>query len=556
MFRRTIERVASLDPAEASSVYAARATALVYETLLEYDYQARPYRLIPGLADALPRREAEGRRLRFRIRPEARFAPDPCFGRDAQGRPQGRPVTAADVVFSLKRLADAKLASPGYWLLDGRIRGLEAFRRQSATAAPTDYDLPVAGLQASDRQTLVIELTAPCPQFAWMLAMPYTAVVPREAAEFYGPRFGEHPVGSGPYWLDHWRRNYAMAFRRNPDWHGWRHEPPSDHGVTHPFERLVFPVMDDPSTRWLAFLAGELDFQGEIGRDIWDSVVTPAGTLQPDLAARGIRMHSMPTLEVAYIGINMDDPLLGTNRLLRQALNCAFDSRRWNAYYQGRVQTADGPLPPGVAGRLNTPFEFAFDLDKARRLLAAAGYPEGRDPVTGRRLRLTLDLGRTTQETRESTELLAAFMARIGIDLQASYHHWPAFLRKVAQRQSQLFRIAWVGDYPDAENFLQLFYGPNASPGPNRCNFNHEPYNERFRRAMATSDLAARHELYADLQRIVRRECPWVFIHFPRNYSLVHRHVEGFQPHDFPYGMEKHLRSRRTPRGSAPRSPP
>lgn len=545
-FRRTIERVTSLDPAEAVSVYAARGVALIHETLLEYDYEARPYRLIPGLAAELPQISADGLGYTFRLAPGARFHPDPCFGTGPGGEPLGRAVTAGDVVFSLKRLADAKLASPGYWILDGRVAGLDAFHEASRGAAPTDYGLAVEGLAAPDDQTLHLRLTQPCPPFLWMLAMPYTAVVAPEAVAAYGRGLGDHPVGSGPYRLGEWRRNYRMVFERVPGWRGWRGGPaavrPGD--PLQPYDRLLFPIMDDPSTQWLSFLAGELDLQGEIARDSWELVVDPRGELRAGLAARGLALSSMPTLEVAYIGINMEVPLLGTNQYLRQALNCAFDSARWEQYYQGRVLTANGAVPPGVAGCIETPAPYAFDLDRARQLMVQAGYPNGRDPATGRRLRLVLDLGRASQDVRESTELIVAFMSRIGIDLVPEYHNWPAFLAKVAQRRSQLFRIGWVGDYPDAENFLQLFYGPNQSPGPNRCNYRNPVYDDLYRRALAAATTDERLRLYGELQAIIREECPWIFMSFARAYSLHHRHVFGYQPHDFPYGMEKYLRHR------------
>ena len=543
-YRRTIERVTSLDPIEAVSVYAARSVALVYETLLEYDYEARPYRLIPGVAQALPTLSSNRLDYLFHLDPAARFTPDPCFGHDANGAPLDRAVTAHDFVFSLKRLADAKLASPGYWLLDGRLRGLDRFHRASQAPHPTDYSLAVEGLQALDDQTLLIGLVEPCPPFIWMLAMPYTAVVPHEAVACYGSHFAAHPVGSGPYCLSEWRRNYRMTFQRNHAWRGWQ-------PGARPFERLIFPIIEDTTTQWLSFLAGQLDLQGEVARDSWELVVDARGKLQPSLARCGITLTSMPTLEVAYIGINMDDPLLGTNKLLRQALNCAFDGPRWEAYHQGRVTAANGPVPPGVAGHLATPAPYAFDLSRARQLLAAAGYRDGIDPATGRRLRLTLDLGRNNQEIRESTELIVAFFDRIGLELVPEYHNWPAFLQKVSQRRSQLFRIGWVGDYPDAENFLQLFYGPNQTPGPNRCNYRNAAYDELYRRSLA-ADESERLQLTVALQEIIREETPWIFIHFAHAYSLNHSRVLNYRPHDFPYGMEKYLQQGRARPPGAP----
>ena len=279
-------------------------------------------------------------------------------------------------------------------------------------------------------------------------------------------------------------------------------------------------------------------------RDNWDQVVMTDGTLNPDLAARGLVLDTVPTLQVAYIGINMDDPILGTNRYLRQALNAAFDAARWEAYYRGRAMTSNGPVPPQVVGATTNALPYGRGVEVAARLLEKAGYPGGRDPTTGRRLRLTLDLGKTTQDMRESTELIVAFMDRCGIELVPEYSSWPTFLQKVSQRRSQLFRIAWVGDYPDAENFLQLFYGPNASPGPNRCNYSNPEFDRLFREATSTADEARRLRLYANLQEIVREDSPWIFMSFATSASLHHDTLLNYLPHDFPYGMEKHLRKR------------
>ncbi len=533
VYRRVIERVASLDPVEDASVYAARCVALTYETLLEYDYEARPYRLKPCLATAMPSVSDDGLTYTFTIDTNACFTADACFG-----AARTRSVTAADFVYALKRLADTKVHSSGYWLLDGRIEGIGDFHEASKKSGPTDYDRDVSGLRAISDDTLQICLSAPSPVFLWMLAMPYTAAVPREAVDFYGERFREHPVGTGPYALAEWRRNYKMTYRRNDGWRGWRD---AGEGT---FGQIVFPLIDDPSTQWLAFLAGELDRQGEVPRDNWDQVVMADGTLNPDLAARGLVLDTVPTLQVAYIGINMDDPILGTNRFLRQALNAAFDAARWEAYYRGRAMASDGPVPPQVAGATTNSLPYGRGAEVAAQLLEKAGYPGGRDPVTGRRLRLTLDLGKTTQDMRESTELIVAFMDRCGIELVPEYSSWPTFLQKVSQRRSQLFRIAWVGDYPDAENFLQLFYGPNASPGPNRCNYSNPEFDRIFREATSTTDEARRMELYGRLQEIVREDSPWIFMGFSTSASLHHDTLLNYLPHDFPYGMEKHLRKR------------
>ncbi len=556
VLRRVIDRVPSLDPAHAQSVAAARAVALVYETLLEYDYLARPYRLRGAVAEDLPDVSEDGRVWTFRIRPGIEFGPDPCFGVTSEGKAKTRELQAADVVYSLKRLADVKTGSGGYWILDGLIEGLDAFREQSRGDPPTDYDRPVAGLETPDSHTLRVTLTRPAPHRLWGLAIPTTAIVPREAVEAYGAAgFSRTETGSGPFRLVHWRRNYRMEFERRPGRDPARDATPSlpDAAGAVPVERIQWLVMDDPSTRWMAFLAGQLDLESDIPRDHWDAVVQADGTLAPRLARQGIRIESQPGLDTFYIGFNLDDPVLGGNRKLRQALNAAFDFETWASLQVGRMEPAAGPVPPGIAGRLETPFAHGHDLDRARQLLAEAGYPEGRDPATGRRLTLELHLGRTDRETRESTELLVSFAERVGVVIEPRYHHWPAFLRTVGRREAQMFRIGWVADYPDAENFLQLFYSRNASPGPNRANYVNPRYDALYEEALRTTDESLRLERYRQLQEIVREDCPWVFLHHRRIALLLHDRIRNHRLHAFPYGMEKHWRIKVRP-GSAPGS--
>ena len=546
VFCRSMDRVASMDPAEASSIYAARAVRMVYETLYEYDYAARPYRLIPGLAEGLPDVQSNGLVYVFRINPLATFHPDPCFGMDVSGQPRGRPVTAEDVVFSLKRLADRKVASPGSWLVEGSVLGMRAFSDASDGAGPTDYGIPVAGLRALDARTVRVELTRPMNVFAYYLTIAYSSVVPREAVTFYGKDFGSHAFGSGPYRLAEWRRNHQMTYVRDPAWRGWREGPAAvdSSGGDVPFDRVVYRLIDDVSTQWLCFLADELDFLGEITRDNWDVVLDGAGSLSAPLRARGITVYAMPTLEVAYIGFNMEDPVVGKNRALRQALNCAIDGEAWDRFYNHRVVCCDGPVPPGTAGRLETPFLYASNLEKAKALLRVAGYPEGVDPSTGKRLELSLDLGRTSQDMRESTELLVSFLARAGIALKPQFHNWPTFLKRVSSRQSQMFRLGWTGDYPDAENFMQLFYSKNVSPGPNRANYVSPEFDRLYEAACSTTDEAERNRTWAQAQERVREDCPWIFLYFQKAYSLCNGRVLKYQPSDFPYGTEKYLRTK------------
>jgi oligopeptide transport system substrate-binding protein len=544
-------RIRGFDPARVMDVPSVLAISKVYEGLLQYAYLERPYRVEPLLAEAMPTVSSNALEYTFRIRQGIRFQDDPCFTKTAG---QGRELCAADFIYSLKRIADLKVGSSGYWTFRGYIAGLDEFRAASAEK-PADYAGAVAGLTALDTHTLRITLTRPFPALPWMLAMNYAYAVPREAVEYYGDDFVNHPVGTGPYVLKEWVQDHKLEFVRNPSWHtsGRNDRYPvtgevADEGAGRllsagqpvPFiDRIVQYVVGDPTTQWLMFLGGRLDMSS-ISRDNWDAVVTADRGLMGDLSRRGIAMDSAPALDVSYIGINSQDPVLGTNRCLRQAMQSAFDRQQWVRFQNGRVVPAEGPVPPAIRAAEAGANPFPFDLARARELMILAGYPGGRDPRTGRRLELTLELGSGTSDTRETADVLAAFMERIGIVIRPSMNNWPTLLKKIEQKRAQMFLLSWLADYPDPENFLQLFYGPNETPGANRTNYRNARFDEIYEKAARLPDGPGRRALYASMERIVMEDCPWLFLHHSMQFSLRQPWVRNYKPHDFPYGMMKY----------------
>ncbi len=478
-FTRPMERVNSIDPIRSQSIYDSSVVQLLYRTPLEIDYFARPYRLVPGVCE-LPEVSADGLAYVFKMAP---------------GPSEEPPLTAEDVVRSLERLRDPANASPGGWTMK-----------------------TVKSLRAREDGAVEIVLKERSHVFPWMMAMSYAAVRRADGS------------GTGPFVLESWRKNHDMLFRRR------RPEPDG-------FERVRYLVVNDVSTQWLMFLKGEVDYLGEVSRDNWDAIVGSDGRLDARLEAAGVKLHAVPSMDVRYIGFNLRDPVLGPNKKLRQALSCAFDFPSWRAFYNNRIDPANGPVPPGVEGRLETPFPYAFDLDRAKRLLVEAGYPGGVDPATGRRLVLTLSIGRASQDSREAGELLAGFFARIGVKLELSFGTWGAFLQAVNEGRVQMYMMGWVGDYPDAENFLQLFYSKNASPGPNHSNYANPAFDAAFDAAMACADAATRNGHWRRCQEILIEDCPWIYTHIPKSHTLVRPGVRNYVPGNFPYGQERHFKT-------------
>ena len=180
-------------------------------------------------------------------------------------------------------------------------------------------------------------------------------------------------------------------------------------------------------------------------------------------------------------------------------------------------------------------------MEKAKKLLEEAGFPDGKDPSTGKRLVLPISLGRADQGAREEVELLQGFYDRVGIKLEPQFMTWAAYLKAVSDGHATLFMLGWVGDYPDAENFLQLFHSKNCSPGANHGNYRNPEFDKCYDEAMSAATPEARHAAWKRAQEIVREDCPWIFLSFQKGYSILWDHVGNFRLTDFPYGTEKYF---------------
>jgi len=552
-------KIVSLDPALAADVGSQRLVNAFFDTLLQYDYPHLPYRLKPSMLAAMPEVSADGRVYRFTLRDDLYFFDDPCF---AGLPPEARKVDAQAVIFSLLRLGDARLHSATYSLFRGKIEGLTEFNEATQAAPEGDcalYDAGIPGLRALDAHSFEIRLTDPDPRFLYLLAIPCTGVVSRRAVECYGESFSEHPVGSGPFRLDSWIREYKIAMVRNDG-----------------FRREYFPAAADPADRtrplpladriecfntrqaqasWLLFLQGELDMS-VITRDNTDLIAAGnGGELAPALAERGIELLRAPSLEIQYVGFSFTDPVLARNVALRRAVSLAYDIPRLIRYANGQMLPTAGPLPPGLP-EYREDFTNAwnrFDLEEAKRQLALAGYPDGVDPATGEALTLTLDLNGNSPLHRQIGEMFASDMAKIGLRIVPVLNNSPRFYQKLAAGRVQLFRLSWKGDYPDAENFLQLFYSGNIG-GANRVSYSNSRYDALFLRYLAMAPGAERDALLRDMLGLLADDAPWIFETVPVTYHLKHGWLDNYLPYDFSFGAWKYLTVHGAERDAAKRA--
>lgn len=539
--------VKGLDPITANDQYSATVMNQVYEGLLEYHFLKRPFTLQPALAETMPEVSKDGLTYTFKIRKGVKFQDNAAF-KDGKGRE----LTANDFIYSWKRLADPRNVSEGFWIFDGKIKGLNQWA-EAIKSEKANYDTPVEGLQAPDANTLVVKLTGVYHQLPYVLAMPFAAAVPREAVEKYGKEFLNNPVGTGPFILEKpsdWVRNSKITLKRNPTYRNDTYPTEggpgdaekgllADAGKPIPFvDKLVFSEIVEDQPRWQNGLKGNFDWF-TIPKDNFDKAISSGNKVSDELTSKGIALDITPGLDVTYIGFNMLDPVLGKHKLVRQAMSRAFDAKTYITKFQnGRGIAAQGPVPPGMEGyeeNYQNP-NVQFDVAKAKALMTQAGFPEGKGFPE-----LTYET-MADSTARQNAEFFVNSMAAIGIKVKISANTWPQFQEKIKTQKAQIFGIAWGADYPDAQNFFQLFYSKNKPPGPNDTIFNNAAFDKVYEDALKLPAGPERTKLYLKMRDIVADETPWIFNTHRLGYRLIHNWVKNFKWTEVGYNYPKFIR--------------
>ncbi len=530
------------DPVDSGDTESAEEVCRVYEGLLEYSYLERPYKVTPRLAEALPEISEDGLTYTFRLRKGIRFTDDPCFPGG-----KGREVTATDFVYSFKRMLDPRRQSDGDWIFIHHVLGARGWAEKG------EFDAPLPGFVAVDDYTLQIKLAKPYPQLRWVLTMSYAFVVPREAVELYKKKFREHPVGTGPFRLKSWRQRYRIEYERNPSFSGQRYPDKGmpgdreaglldDAGKPLPIvERIVLYDVSEYYTFWQMFLGGQIGASA-LNKDYFEKAVTPQLGLSDDLKRRGVRLYKTPEPSTWYIGFNMKDTVVGGNNpKLRQAFACAINvPKLCEVIYNNRYTPANSLIPPGIAGHTEKPYAYTYNPERAKRLIAQAGYPGGRDK-NGNPLRLTMIMpGAGSTDVRQMGEFFADHLRALGVELVAQQLSFAEYLRREHDGNYQVMYAGWIGDYPDAENFLNLFYSPNKCPGVNATNYQNPEFDKLYERIAIMTDSPERTALYEQMVDMVMADCPWALMTYPLTYGLYQPWFQNYKRHPFSYASSKY----------------
>ena len=538
--------IKTLDPIYADDLYSATLIGSIYQTLYQYHYLKRPYTLIPYVARSMPEISDDGLTYTIKLRKGIYFQDDKCFPNG-----KGRELKADDVIYSFKRLADIKNRSTGWWIFNNRIVGLNEFREKSNSKEPTDYSMSVEGLKKLDDYTIQIKLTKPFPQFKYLLAMSFTAIVPKEAVEYYKEEFSRHPVGTGPYMLKEWLPNNKIVLVRNPDY--WDEYYPSegmpedvkngllaDAGKKLPFlDKVNYFIYKEANTLWLNFLKGNIDMCG-IPMEYFSTVIDENGNLREEFVKRGIILTKEPSLDLTYIGFNMEDPVVGKNKYLRLAIAYAYDVNYVIKYlYNNRAIRAKGPIPPGIFGYrkdIKNPW-VEYNVEKAKEYLKKAGYPDGKGAPT-----LYYDCAGNSAISRKFSDFFVQSMNKIGLKVVVRNTTFPEFLDKLKNKKVQIFGGAWAADYPDPENFLQLFYGPNESPGSNAFNYKNKKYDELYEKMAVMPNGKERQKVIDQMVNILIEDIPCIFCTHRVAYGLRYPWVKNYKRNEMASGTVKYLK--------------
>lgn len=537
--------ISTLDPANSYDVISAAVVYQALEPLYQYHYLKRPYTLEPLLAKDMPKVEQNGLRYIIPIKKKIRYHDDPAFN----GKP--RYVKAEDFITQIKRLAFIPNASNGWWLFDGKIKGINEFRDTVGSDINKLYNTPIEGLKALDDHTLVIDLSEPYPQMTVALAMSFTAPVPMEVVKKYDNKLSNRMVGTGPFMLQKWNRLSGLTLVKNPNYHESFYPSQGDRlahsrgmlkdaGKKLPFlDRIEFKIMKESQTRWLNFLAKKVHILKNIPKDNYQNAVTPQGSLSQDLRAKGIQLQAFPTLTYWWLSFNMKDSIFSKNKNLRLSVAHAFDFDRHIELFTNKIgQRANSIYPPGVPGyNPNSILPYKYDPQKAKEYLKKAGYPEGKGLPT-----ISFDVRGTSAQNRQLGEYLKSQMEKVGIPIKVNTNTFPDFLEKAKKGELEFWQDGWTLDYPDAQNVLQLLLRKNFVPGPNVTYYHNPKFEKLFDELKFLPEGERKWELMKKMEKVVNEDLPWIMQYYSRNYVLFHGNLKNFRHSDLIYNNMKYLK--------------
>lgn len=483
--------IPSLDPAFARNPQAIWPDNQLYNGLVQLDDDLN---IIPDIAKNWEINDST-LTYTFHLRHDVYFHKNKVFAHlKTNGIDSTRAVVASDFVYSFNRLTDETVASPGSWVMSN-----------------------VKSYRAINDTIFEIQLKKPFPAFLGLLSMRYCSVVPKEAVDFYGNDFRRNPVGTGPFKFQMWEENVKLVFRRNPIYF-----EKDENGVQLPYlEAVAITFLPDKQSEFLQFIQGKLDFISGLDSSYKDEILTTTGELQDNYQDR-FRLISGPFLNTEYLGIFLgSDKSEIQNKTLRQAINYGFDRNQMVTYLRNGmgVPAIHGFIPKGLPGYAEIP-GYTYNFEVAKELVEKYKNETGNN-------RPQITIG-TTGSYLDLVEYVQRELEKIGIAVKIDVVP-PSTLRQMrSSGELDIFRASWIADYPDAENYLSLFYSPNFSPnGPNYMHFKNAVYDSIYEKSLSISNIDERKHLYQKMDSIIVEEAPVVPLFYDMAVRFVNKKVNG-----------------------------
>ncbi len=489
--------IASLDPAFAKNQSIMWPVHQLYNTLVEIDSGLN---IVPSLARSW---EISEDRLvyTFHLRRGVFFHDNEAF---TNGR--GRELTAGDVAYSLNRIRDKATASSGAWIFNNRVD-------------------TVNGFTAPDDSTFRVKLLRPFHPIMGILSMQYCSIVPREAVEKYGKDFRRHPCGTGPFRFGSWDEGETLVLLKNENY--WELD---EQGKKLPYlDAVKISFFDNKATEFLQFRQRELSFVNDIDASFKDEILTKKGELRDQWKGK-LLLKKHAYLNTEYLGILVDEnnPLTANSptriKAIRQAMNYAINRRQLMMYMRNSIGIAAeaGFVPGGLPSR-NTELVkgYSYHPARAKELLSAAGYPDGKGlpPVKLLTIAVYADVG----------SFVARQLEEVGITVQVEVIQKSLLLEQTAKSQALFYRGSWIADYPDAENYMAMFYSKNPAP-PNYTRYHNPAFDHLYEKSLQENNDSLRYSLYRQMDQLVINDAPVIPIWYDMAIHLIQPNIENFYP--------------------------
>jgi peptide/nickel transport system substrate-binding protein len=489
--------IATLDPAFAKNQSIIWAVHQLYNTLVETDQELN---IVPSLAKSW---EVSGDRRTyiFHLRTDVFF-----HDNDAFPGGKGRRMNAHDIVFSLHRIMEKNTASSGAWIFNNRVNEADAFR-------------------AMDDSTFRLQLIRPFTPILGLLSMQYCSIIPAEVVKKYGKDFRSHPCGTGPFQFSNWEEGQALILLKNPNYF----ERDSIGNRLPYLDAIKTTFYDNKATEFLLLTQGKLDFTNDLDASFKDEVLNKKGELKKDWMGK-IRLSKHAYLNTEYLGMLVDstNPLVRNSPLrmrnIRQAINYSIDRRKMMMYLRNSIgiPAESGFIPAGLPAYDTAAVKgYRYNPAKARQLLAEAGFPGGRGLPEIKLLTVPIysDLG----------SFIARQVEEVGIKVQVEVIQKSLLLEQTAKSQALFFRASWIADYPEAENYLSVFYGKNPAP-PNYTRYKNPAFDQLYEKALLEDVDSLRNRLYQQMDQLVIHDAPVVPLWYDEVIHLVNNNISGFEP--------------------------